>query len=164
MRAASSLKVTVADETWVATALLHREHPKRRDFAVSEIVARVREEEIMRPLRAGVRVHATLHCVANLPANPARYRMLFATGRSTRRLYRPGDATHPTRSGKVVPRREDIPPVYGALLDWYQNDYAARSLRTDESDPLLALRGSGRKLWADEHADDYVRRLRAGWR
>jgi len=30
----------------------------------------------------------------------------------------------------------------------------------DEGDPLLALRGSGRELWADEHADEYVRRLR----
>jgi hypothetical protein len=26
--------------------------------------------------------------------------------------------------------------------------------------PLLALRGSGKELWADEHADEYVRRLR----
>lgn len=32
-----------------------------------------------------------------------------------------------------------------------------------ESDPLLALRGSGKDLWADEHADEYVRRLREGW-
>jgi hypothetical protein len=32
-----------------------------------------------------------------------------------------------------------------------------------EDDPLLALRGSGRDLWADEHADEYVRRLREGW-
>jgi len=30
----------------------------------------------------------------------------------------------------------------------------------DKGDPLLALRGSGRELWADEHADEYVRRLR----
>jgi hypothetical protein len=29
-----------------------------------------------------------------------------------------------------------------------------------ESDPLLALRGSGNHLWADEHADEYVNRLR----
>jgi hypothetical protein len=29
-----------------------------------------------------------------------------------------------------------------------------------ESDPLLALVGSGKDLWADEHADEYVRRLR----
>ena len=32
----------------------------------------------------------------------------------------------------------------------------------DERDPLLALRGSGKDLWADEHADDYVQRLRGG--
>jgi hypothetical protein len=30
-------------------------------------------------------------------------------------------------------------------------------------DPLLALRGSGKDLWADEHADEYIRRLREGW-
>jgi len=31
------------------------------------------------------------------------------------------------------------------------------------TDPLLELLGSGRELWADEHADEYVRRLRDGW-
>jgi hypothetical protein len=35
--------------------------------------------------------------------------------------------------------------------------------RSSENDPLLALRGSGKELWADEHADEYVRRLREGW-
>jgi hypothetical protein len=32
-----------------------------------------------------------------------------------------------------------------------------------KNDPLLALRGSGKKLWADEHTDEYVKRLREGW-
>ena len=32
-----------------------------------------------------------------------------------------------------------------------------------EKDPLLALLGSGDGLWADEHADEYVNRLREGW-
>jgi hypothetical protein len=32
-----------------------------------------------------------------------------------------------------------------------------------ENDPLLLLRGSGKELWSDEHADEYVRRLREGW-
>lgn len=32
-----------------------------------------------------------------------------------------------------------------------------------ENDPLLALIGTGKHLWADEHADDYVRRLREDW-
>lgn len=30
-------------------------------------------------------------------------------------------------------------------------------------DPLLSLRESGKQLWANEPADDYVRRLREGW-
>jgi len=30
-------------------------------------------------------------------------------------------------------------------------------------DPLLALRGSGRHLWANQHADEFVKSLRAGW-
>jgi len=28
---------------------------------------------------------------------------------------------------------------------------------------LLQARGSGKHLWEDEHADEYVRRLREGW-
>ena len=34
-----------------------------------------------------------------------------------------------------------------------------------KNDPLLALCGSGKDLWADEHAaaDEYIRRLREGW-
>ena len=35
--------------------------------------------------------------------------------------------------------------------------------RNIENDPLLALRGSCRELWRDEHADEYVRRLREDW-
>ena len=32
-----------------------------------------------------------------------------------------------------------------------------------DDDPLLRLFGSGKDLWADEHADEYVRGLREGW-
>jgi hypothetical protein len=37
---------------------------------------------------------------------------------------------------------------------------ARRKTTAVDKDPLLALRGSGKDLWADEHADEYVRRLR----
>ena len=30
-------------------------------------------------------------------------------------------------------------------------------------DPLLALYGSGKHIWADEHADEYVANLRKDW-
>jgi hypothetical protein len=35
--------------------------------------------------------------------------------------------------------------------------------KSTQPDSLLELLGSGRDLWADEHADEYVQRLRDGW-
>ncbi len=35
--------------------------------------------------------------------------------------------------------------------------------RIIENDPLLSSKGSGKELWSDEHADEYVRRLREDW-
>ena len=32
-----------------------------------------------------------------------------------------------------------------------------------DDDPLLQMYGSGKDLWGDEHADEYVRRIREGW-
>ena len=63
----------------------------------------------------------------------------------------------------MTPAPSAIPPRYHPLLDWYAREYAPRRGLKPESDPLLALRGSGREVWADEHADQYVRRLREGW-
>jgi hypothetical protein len=69
--------VKVADEVWIATALLHRENPKREDFTVAEIVERARRENISGKLRPSVQVHVYLHCVANRPPNPGCHRMLY---------------------------------------------------------------------------------------
>jgi hypothetical protein len=156
--------VKVADEVWIATALLHREQPKQTDFAVVEIVDRAQKEGIERPLRPGVYVHVVQHCVANRPPNPGRYRMLFQTAEGRRRLFRKGDTYHPAREGaKVTPAPEDMPSAYGHLLVWYRQWGAAEAQSSHEGDPLLALVGSGKDLWSDEHADEYVRRLREGW-
>src|SRR3990170_4571814 len=121
MQVASRRSVRVADEVWIATALLHRDHPDREDFAVSEIVERARKEALTSQLRPGVYVHAVQHCVANRPPNPGRYRMLVETGKNRRRLYRPGDPCDPRREGaRIVPGRDDIPAKYHPLLDWYE--------------------------------------------
>lgn len=154
----------VADEVWIAAALLHREQPKRADFTVAEIVERAREEKLSSKLRPGVYVHAVQHCVANRPPKPGRYRMLVETQENRRRLFRPGDPYHPDREGaKSAPAPADLPAGYHDLLDWYHREYARRRARKTEADPILALRGSGRALWAKEHADEYVKRLREGW-
>lgn len=161
-RAQARQALKVADEVWIATALLHRDHPRRPDFTVREIMDRVVSENSTGVVRRSVHVHVIQHCVANRPPNPAGYRMLVETSYGRRRLYRPGDPHHPDRRGRVIPERQNVPERYLPLLDWYESHYARQTSRK-EPDPLLALRGSGRKLWADEHADDYVKRLREAW-
>ena len=164
MSVATKASLRVADEVWIATALLHRDHPETADFAIEEIVARARRERLAGELRAGVYVHVVQHCVANRAANPGRYRMLVETSAGRRRLFHPGDAYHPSREGgKTVPHTNDMPSEYVGLLAWYRHWSAAAAESRRQDDPLLAMMGSGKRLWADEHADDYVRRLREGW-
>ena len=45
----------------------------------------------------------------------------------------------------------------------HANADEGRAARIIENDPLPSSRGSGKELWADEQADEYVRRLREGW-
>jgi hypothetical protein len=157
-------RTKVADEVWVVVALLHREHPKQLDFTIEQVMERAAREANGETLRPGVYVHIVQHCVANRPPNPGRYRMLFETAPGRRRLFRGGDVYDPAREGsKTVPAREDIPSEYAYLLDWYQGWSQDSVEDRIKNDPLLALRGSGKELWADEHADEYVRRLREGW-
>jgi hypothetical protein len=156
--------VRLADEVWIATALLHREHPDRRDFSVQEIVERAARENLGERIRPGLTVHAYLHCVANKAPNPTGYRSLYATGPNTRRLFRPSDLAHPHRTGKITPRRDQIPSRYHALLDWYENEFVKDgSDRDDSLDPILALLGLGSEIWQGEDPDRYVQRLREGW-
>jgi hypothetical protein len=159
-----TVHVKVADETWLVTALLHRENPKRKDFTILEIVQRAGKERIAGELRPGVRVHALLHCVANLRPNPGRYRMLFATGKLTRRLFRPGDPYHPDReNSKTVPAKEDIPTEYHGLIDWFYREHVPKGPSSGEKDSILALRGLGKEIWKGVDPDEYVRQLREGW-
>ena len=157
------MKIRVADEVWIATALLHRRHPDRDDFTAGEIVRQAEAEKVADgPLRPGVQVHVYQHCVANKAPSSGGYRMLFETSKGRRRLFRPGDPFHPRRnSGKEVPHDDEIPPAYRGLIDWYRNEYTGDGCR--EADPILSLRGLGKAIWADEDADAYVERLREGW-
>jgi len=64
---------------------------------------------------------------------------------------------------KATPEPEDLPTEYRELLNWYREWSEHSAANSAETDPLLALRGSGKQIWADEHADEYVNRLRDGW-
>ncbi len=116
----------VADEVWTSVALLHKEHPERADFSVEEIKARAKREKW--PIRPGFNVHASYHCLANKPANPANHRMLYEQSRGRKRLYRPGDACHSEReNGKIHPDKQDLLPSYQPLVDWYETVYSKSS-------------------------------------
>jgi hypothetical protein len=157
--------VRVADEAWIAVASLHRREPAKTDFSIEEIMQEVEALRVNGSVRPGVYVHVIQHCVANRPANPATHRMLFEPASGRRRLFRLGDTSHADRlNGRITPAAGDIPAGYENLLSWYKDwSKQAREGETDKEDPLLSLRGSGKHLWADEHADEYVRRLREGW-
>ena len=155
--------IKVADEVFIAVALLHRENPNRKDFTVPEIVARARRENLHGELRPGVQVHASLHCVANLRPNPGRYRMLYATA-NRRRLLLQGDDVHPERTGKMWPDLAEVPPQYAGLIEWAKRRYGKDKLPTARwLDGVFQLSGLGKNLWRGEDPDAYVRQLRGGW-
>ena len=155
--------IKVADEVWLATALLHLENPFKEDFLIREIRARAAQEAIIDERRRGIYAHALQHCVANCPPSPNNYRMLYETRDGYRRLFRSGDNHNPQRRGKITPEADKIPPRYTYLLKWYEDWSRSQVEKASQSDPLLALYGSGKSLWVEEHADDYVARLREGW-
>jgi hypothetical protein len=125
------MNLLVADEAWLATALLHREHPDAEDFSLGEIRDRARRE--FHDNRPGVWQHIVSHCVASNRPNPAQYRMLHGSARGRRRLYRPGDPVHPERKGKIYPERRDIPERYRSLVDWYLKNYSQRKTQVTSS-------------------------------
>ena len=160
----NTVGVKVADEVWIVTALLQKERPDKSDFAIEEIKERAELENLTGKLRPGLYAHIVQHCVANRAPNSGRYRMLFETAPGRRRLFRSGDIYDPAREGaKTIPSRENIPAEYSNLLDWYRNWNVDNVENRIKTDPLLALIGDGKELWSDEHADDYVRRIREGW-
>ena len=119
--------IKVADEVWIAAALLHREHSERIDFSVNEIVQRAIKENLGGGYRQGLQMHASHHCVAQKPPNPpaTRHRMLTETARGRRRLFRTGDPFDPRRQdGKIAPDPDNIPPRYRELLKWYEEEYS----------------------------------------
>jgi hypothetical protein len=186
MTIAISTDVTCATEVFIATALLHREQPERTDFLIQEIVSRAARENITGETRSGVSVHASQHCVANRAPNPAKHRMLFATGKHTRRLFLPGDDAHEGRTGKIFPDSEELPERYRPLLDWARRRFeqgprgiggrrtsrgsspSRTAISASESTDgwlgsLFELEGLGREHWKNVDPDEFVRKLREGW-
>lgn len=159
MKSISSIGLAVADQVWIATALLHYENRDRAHFSKEEIRRRCEEVDREGAERPGISQHISTHCVASKPASPAKHRMLTRTGTGRRRLFRPGDAEHPDRrGGKTSPSREELPEKYRYLLDWYETEYAsapkeqagASKSRGASAETLMKLMGRISREDADE--------------
>lgn len=155
--------LTVADAVWVATALLHLQKPDRDEmgFPIEMIIKRVQAEHLTSRPWQTIYQHVNQHCVANRRADPNRKRLLFALAGRNRRLWRTADSYDPSREG-APSKPARLPAKYAHLLRWYEEwdrRYSGTSV-----DPLLDLVGSGTHIWASEHADEYVNRLREGWK
>lgn len=149
--------VKVADQVWIATSLLHREHPDREGFSAAEIVERVRQE--FGRVQPGITVHIYLHALANKQPNPGRYRILHEVRPGMHRLFRPRDPYHPDRDGaKFVPYADEIPEKYRSLLHWYEKEYAGQEKTFGSDSPMLRLLGVGNSGQRDisEHHDRYL--------
>jgi hypothetical protein len=156
--------IKVADEVFIATALLHREHPGQKDFTVREIVERARRENLYGEMRPGVQIHAFLHCVANRPPNSVRVRTLFATDKGHRRLLLSGDEVHPERTGKIWPDPAEVPARYAELIEWAKQRYGTDKRSSPRwLDGVFQLIGLGQEVWRGEDPDEYIRGLREGW-
>lgn len=82
--------------------------------------------------------------------------MLHRNPDGTYRLYRDGDPSHPERSnGKSLPARDGLPEEHQKLIDWYQDEYN-RVSPNEEADPLMQLKGLGKKVWRDLGGGDAV--------
>jgi len=146
----------VADQVWVATAVLQRAHPERTDFSKGEIARQAKLEDPEGARRPGISQHISTHCVASRPPSPATLRMLTRSARGRRRLFRLGDDFHPLRAnGKTAPSREDLPEKYQNLLDWYETEYnrpreLERTERGATAEALMKLIGRISRKDADE--------------
>jgi hypothetical protein len=160
-------ELRLADRIWLAVAMLQRQFPDAA-FSKTDIRLELEKSELgIGTNPASVNAQLKQHLVANAPPSTGKYTMLFETRVGFLRLYRPGDSINPQRrSGrgtKHMPKREEVPLQYHHLLDWYEEwcgSQGASSVANWEQDPLIQLIGSGKQIWGDEHADEYVENLR----
>jgi hypothetical protein len=159
--------VKVADELFIAVALLTKEQPNKRSFSISEILDRAKKEGLgeHRSDQASLKQHAYEHAAANVPPGRGKYRLVFREKDNTIRLLEKSDHVHPDRNGKQWPEADEIPQKYTALVEWSKDRFAKGS---DQSKPwlseLLQLRGVGKEIWKGVNPDNYVNRLRGDWR
>ncbi len=118
----TELHTKIADQVWIALALLHKDRPEAEGFSVAQVKEKVRQE--FGGVAPGIEPHIRQHCLADKEPKPGRYRMLVKAAKGKYRLFREGDNYHPDREGaKTKPNSGEIPEQYQPLLAWYEEEY-----------------------------------------
>jgi hypothetical protein len=163
-KTAARVDLTAAEAVWFATAALHKRHPGASGFTVEEIVDEALRQNLTSVKQSTLYQHALQHVVANRSSQPNRRRMLVEIEGDRRRLFVEGDPEHADRRGSLsIPNFSALPQDLKHWQSWYETWSSRFRKSWEETDPLMRLIGSGKHIWADEHADEYVRRLREGW-
>lgn len=165
IRAYVKPEVKVADELFIIVALLHREQPQRRSFAIPEILERAKKEGLgeHRADQRSLKQHAYEHAAANIPPGNGKYRMVYREKDNTIRLLRTGDFIDSRRNGKFWPSENDVPERYAELIAWAQAWSRNEKQEGRWLGDLLKLRGLGKEIWQGTNPEKYVSELRKGW-
>jgi hypothetical protein len=159
-------QISCADLVWVATALLTRDEPERTGFSHDEIRQKVYAIEPDHGFTdSAVRTHISSHCVANKKPDPGKHCKLYLNPDGTYRLYRPRDQPHADRrNGKALPKAQNLPAKYQPLLAWYDAAFKQQKRSKIDDDPILALEGVGKEMWASlGGGEKFIRELRENW-
>ena len=161
MKAETQVDLLVADEVWIATALLHRATRARGEhFRSGDRGSRGRRNSAG-SLRPGVEVHVRFIAWRTAPPSPRGSACCTTRARAGDCTVRATPVT-PDAPGKIAPQPDDIPEKYRYLLDWYRREYAAPP-RDTWLQGIFEMVGAGKDLFAGLDPDEYVRRNREGW-
>lgn len=160
---AKSFGLKAADAVWIATAILHSRTPGEAGFSPAAIRDEVISNHLTDVDEKTIYQHAVQHLVATKPKDPNSKRMLTDVGNGQRRLFVPGDPSHPSKqNGQSLPKLQDLPASLLPWLKWYENwsrSQPSKQPSTSAADPMEALEGT----WTFGDGDSYLREMREGW-
>ena len=121
--------VPAAIAVWIATATMQKEYGMDAVFSASDIIRKIKEQNLCNVSHGNIQTHVSSHCVANVPTTHKNdHRKIYRVGSGRYRLYKRAEYYHPTREGfKIAPLPFQIPPEYRDLRRWYDEEYCTQS-------------------------------------
>ena len=122
--------LSAAIATWIAVALLHKEHGMNAIFSRDNIIEKTIEKKLCNVSWKTLSDHVSGYCVANSPTTTSSaHRKTYRVASGVYRLYRRGEPHHPTRLHcKIAPLPVQLPDEYKDLRRWYDEEYCKANI------------------------------------